>query len=292
MRVIGFCVDAALRGLPPGRISDDVADLGGLLYCPLTGRWAGISPLRGPGRAAQATATGCGRGRSGPGSRASSTRSATRSSTPRPSEPTCHRAGSPWAQRLVGEPVTRPLGGHGGGAGRARTTGDPRRGRQTIVPARAARPTRSARAPTSTGPRVARRWRRRPTPPSRRTPRTPPATSRPPTSDEEPPTQAGHADLRRRQRRGHLARAPTTSRHRRPRRSRTRPSGRSSPPIPRTASRPGAAGPASATPGRQGSGPGTTHRRRCRHRQRRPPRVRGPDDEEASPAAPGSGWPP
>jgi hypothetical protein len=43
VRVIGFSVDAALHGLPPGRTSTDVADLGGLLYSALTGRWPGVS---------------------------------------------------------------------------------------------------------------------------------------------------------------------------------------------------------------------------------------------------------
>ncbi|MCW2791046.1 MAG: serine/threonine protein kinase [Nocardioides sp.] len=43
VRVIGFSVDAALHGLPAGRTSTDVADLGGLLYCALTGRWPGVS---------------------------------------------------------------------------------------------------------------------------------------------------------------------------------------------------------------------------------------------------------
>ena len=43
VRVIGFCVDAALHGLPAGRVSTDVADLGGLLYSALTGRWPGVS---------------------------------------------------------------------------------------------------------------------------------------------------------------------------------------------------------------------------------------------------------
>ncbi|GCD90230.1 protein kinase family protein [Nocardioides sp. LS1] len=43
VRIIGFSVDAALHGLPPGRVSTDVADLGGLLYCALTGRWPGVS---------------------------------------------------------------------------------------------------------------------------------------------------------------------------------------------------------------------------------------------------------
>jgi hypothetical protein len=43
VRLIGFAVDAALHGLPPGRASTDVADLGGLLYCALTGKWPGVS---------------------------------------------------------------------------------------------------------------------------------------------------------------------------------------------------------------------------------------------------------
>ena len=43
VRVIGWCVDAALHGRPTGRAADDVADLAGLLYAALTGRWAGPS---------------------------------------------------------------------------------------------------------------------------------------------------------------------------------------------------------------------------------------------------------
>lgn len=43
VRIIGFGVEAALRGLPPGRISVDEIDLVALLYCTLTGKWAGIS---------------------------------------------------------------------------------------------------------------------------------------------------------------------------------------------------------------------------------------------------------
>ena len=43
VRVIGFSVDAALHGLPPGRTATDVADLGGLLYYALTGKWPGAS---------------------------------------------------------------------------------------------------------------------------------------------------------------------------------------------------------------------------------------------------------
>jgi len=43
VRLIGFAVDAALHGLPAGRISTDIADLAGLLYAALTGKWAGVS---------------------------------------------------------------------------------------------------------------------------------------------------------------------------------------------------------------------------------------------------------
>jgi serine/threonine kinase PknH len=43
VRIIGFGVEAALRGLPPGRVSVDEIDLAGLLYCALTGKWAGVS---------------------------------------------------------------------------------------------------------------------------------------------------------------------------------------------------------------------------------------------------------
>ncbi len=43
IRVIGFSVDAAMYGLPPGRFAADVSDLAGLLYCALTGKWAGVS---------------------------------------------------------------------------------------------------------------------------------------------------------------------------------------------------------------------------------------------------------
>lgn len=43
VRVIGFSVDAALLGLPPGRLSSDVTDLAGLLYFLLTGKWTGVS---------------------------------------------------------------------------------------------------------------------------------------------------------------------------------------------------------------------------------------------------------
>ncbi len=43
VRIIGLAVDAALAGLPEGRVSTDIVDLVGLLYAGVTGRWAGIS---------------------------------------------------------------------------------------------------------------------------------------------------------------------------------------------------------------------------------------------------------
>jgi hypothetical protein len=43
VRLIGFAVDAALHGLPAGRIGTDDVDLVALLYAGLTGKWAGIS---------------------------------------------------------------------------------------------------------------------------------------------------------------------------------------------------------------------------------------------------------
>ena len=43
IRIIGFCVEAALHGLPPDRQQIDVTDLAGLLYCSLTTKWAGAS---------------------------------------------------------------------------------------------------------------------------------------------------------------------------------------------------------------------------------------------------------
>ncbi|WP_161962344.1 protein kinase family protein [Nocardioides speluncae] len=43
VRVIGLAVDAALQGLPDGRVSTDVVDLAGVLYAAMTGKWPGIS---------------------------------------------------------------------------------------------------------------------------------------------------------------------------------------------------------------------------------------------------------
>ena len=48
VRIIGFCVDAALHGMPPGDPHRDVVDLAGLLHATLTGRWAGVSPSHVP----------------------------------------------------------------------------------------------------------------------------------------------------------------------------------------------------------------------------------------------------
>ena len=66
VRIIGFGVEAALRGLPAGRISVDEIDLAGLLYCALTGKWAGVSQSGRPrgsrgARRRAAPATGPGR---------------------------------------------------------------------------------------------------------------------------------------------------------------------------------------------------------------------------------------
>ncbi len=43
VRIIGFGVDAALRGLAPGRFDVDITDLAALLYAALTGKWPGAS---------------------------------------------------------------------------------------------------------------------------------------------------------------------------------------------------------------------------------------------------------
>lgn len=43
VRIIGLAVEAALLGLPPGRMSTDVTDLAGLLYYLLTAKWPGVS---------------------------------------------------------------------------------------------------------------------------------------------------------------------------------------------------------------------------------------------------------
>ena len=43
VKVIGFAVDAALNGMPDGRIQTDVVDLAAVLYAALTGKWPGVS---------------------------------------------------------------------------------------------------------------------------------------------------------------------------------------------------------------------------------------------------------
>ncbi len=44
VRILGFAVNAALVGLEPGEVTDDVTDLAAILYAALTGRWPGRSP--------------------------------------------------------------------------------------------------------------------------------------------------------------------------------------------------------------------------------------------------------
>ena len=48
VRIIGFAVDAALHGLPPGRHSADLTDTAAVLYAALTGKWGGVSSSRLP----------------------------------------------------------------------------------------------------------------------------------------------------------------------------------------------------------------------------------------------------
>ena len=43
VKVIGFAVDAALNGMPEGRLQTDVVDLAAVLYAALTGKWPGVS---------------------------------------------------------------------------------------------------------------------------------------------------------------------------------------------------------------------------------------------------------
>ncbi len=43
VKIIGFAVDAALHGLPPGRVTTDTVDLAGILYAALVGKWPGVS---------------------------------------------------------------------------------------------------------------------------------------------------------------------------------------------------------------------------------------------------------
>ena len=87
VRLIGFAVDAALHGLPAGRVSTDVVDLVGLLYAALTGRWAGVSrsavtAAPSTARSRAATPPGAGRHPAHPRRRCAST-SSTTGATPR-----------------------------------------------------------------------------------------------------------------------------------------------------------------------------------------------------------------
>ena len=49
VRLIGLCVDAALHGVPAGRLEQDRQDLAGVLYCALTATWPGPSDSIVPG---------------------------------------------------------------------------------------------------------------------------------------------------------------------------------------------------------------------------------------------------
>ncbi len=53
VRLIGFGVEAALHGLPPGRRQVDLTDLISLLYAALTGKWAGVTASQLPAAPAE-----------------------------------------------------------------------------------------------------------------------------------------------------------------------------------------------------------------------------------------------
>ena len=250
VRLIGFAVDAAMHGVAPGKVSTDVADLGGLLYCALTGKWPGTSGLRRRRRRRSSRARCSGRGGSAPGSPGRWTRCATRWSTrtPAPGATGCARP-TTWppprasATTSARSSATRPGWPR---PRRPRATATPRRSRCPTSPTRrcASRhlPRRRRAGP---GPEP-RRLRSRPTCPPRPGCRS--STTRTTTSPGSPP-------------------APSRRRPRR--RSRSRPSGRCSPPSPPTA-RPGHPGtPSKAAPGRRGVlALGERHRQ---HRRRTDP---------------------
>ena len=89
VKIIGFAVDAALHGLPAGRVSTDTVDLAGILYAALVGEWPGVPGPDCP-RHLSPAGSRCGRGRFARASPRPSTPSVTtcsaRSHTPR--EPT------------------------------------------------------------------------------------------------------------------------------------------------------------------------------------------------------------
>ncbi len=91
VRLIGFAVDAALHGLPPGRASTDVSDLGCLLYAALTGRWAGS-----PGSAVPAAPIEQGR---------VLRPRQVRAGIPRPLDALCDEVVNPYAGPAVARPV-------------------------------------------------------------------------------------------------------------------------------------------------------------------------------------------
>ena len=151
VRLIGFAVDAALHGLPDGRVATDVADLVGLLYAAMTGKWAGVSRSAVPSRAVDRTVTCCAPARCEPASPATSTPCASTSST---TAATPRSPPRPWRTLCATSSVRRP---------RRPRPGWP--GSSTLSAARASSSCR--RCPTLPSVRHCspRRSRARPTPP-------------------------------------------------------------------------------------------------------------------------------
>ena len=130
VRVIGFCVDAALHGLA-AEPSRDVADLGGLLYCALTARWPGPSPSGVTPAPSEHD-------------RVLRPRQV-RAGIPRPLDALCdlvmHPAGSPGHGRLAHDLTTargisdylRDFVGDTSGMAEAEAAAQPRRAQQTVV---------------------------------------------------------------------------------------------------------------------------------------------------------------
>jgi serine/threonine protein kinase len=131
VRIIGFCVDAALHGMPPGDPHHDVVDLAGLLHATLTGRWAGVSPSAVP-RVPEAHG------------RLLRPRQV-RAGVPRPLDDLCDELLNPRGQRVRD---VRDLGsargvqtllagfvGDGGGIGEAIASGNPEKNETVTLPA-------------------------------------------------------------------------------------------------------------------------------------------------------------
>jgi len=131
VRIIGFCVDAALHGMPPGDPHHDVLDLAGLLHATLTGRWAGASPSDVP-RAPEAHG------------RVLRPRQV-RAGVPRPLDDLCDELLNPRGQRLrehrdlaSARGIQRVLAefvGDPGGLGAAIAAGNPEKNETVVLPA-------------------------------------------------------------------------------------------------------------------------------------------------------------